>query len=131
MLLIIASGPGVVMAPTTSDVRGWAVAALICAALLLIDAVVTAYMLRRGHPPVWRRLPALMPALLGAACLVYSYRVWLAAAQFPAAPKIGGVTGDCALCRTLDGYSWGVLVIAALTVFMLLGSAVYLAGEVR
>lgn len=103
MPLIIASGPGVVMAPTSSDVRGWALASLVCSIVLLVDAGITAYLLRHGHPPVWRRVSTLLPATLGAACLLFSGRIWLAAAQFPGAPQIGGITGDCALCRSLDG----------------------------
>jgi hypothetical protein len=131
MELVILSGPGVVMTPTANDARTWAVIGLVCAAIVLADAAVTALMLRRNGSPPWR-VSALLPAAIGFASLAFAWRTWRIAHTFPPAPRFVGVTGsDCALCQTLNNYATvGELVIGA-TLLMALARVVYLLGEVR
>ncbi|HKV83395.1 MAG TPA: hypothetical protein VJN88_02490 [Ktedonobacterales bacterium] len=130
MELVLLSGPGLVMTPTATDARAWAIAGLVCAAILLADAVVATLVRRRSGSSRWP-LSVLLPAALACASLVYAWRTWAVADSFPSVPRSGGVTGsDCVLCRTLNGYATvGELVVGA-TLLVLLGGAVYLLGEV-
>lgn len=130
MELIILSGPGVEMTPTATDARAWAIAGLVCAAILLADATITALSRRRNRSPWWS-FSVLLPATLACASLVYAWRTWLVAETFPSAPRDVGVTGSaCALCDTLNSYGNVGILVAGATLLVVIGSIVYLLGEV-
>ncbi len=130
MRFVLAGGPGLVLAPTAHDVRGWALVGLLCGVLLLADAAATVMLLRRNGSGA--RGPAvLLPAALAGASLLYAWRTWLAAAAFPGVPTPGGIAGldNCALCDAMAAYAWTGVALIGATVFALLGSGVYLLGK--
>lgn len=128
MALVLASGPGV-ETPTSGQFRVWVVAVLMCAIILLADAAFTGFAMRRRHTHMWRRVPTLLPLTLACACLLVVWRAWLTASAYPNAPQVGGVTGSCALCQTMESYVWLALFLIGATLFTVLGGVVYLLGE--
>ena len=131
MELVILSGPGVQMTPTAHDMPTWAIVGVICAAIMLADAALTALLLLRNGSSLRWRVSVWLPAALACVSLVYTWRAWLVTGTFPPAPREVGVTGSyCALCNTLNGYARVGELLAGATLLILLGGVAYLLGKV-
>ena len=131
MELVILSGPGILMTPTSHDVHLWMIVGLVCAAILLADEAVTALLLLRNGSSLRWRVSVLLPALLACVSLVYTWQAWHAAVIFPPVPREAGVTGSyCALCNTLNNYATIGEILAAATLLAVLGGVAYLLGKV-
>ncbi|HLJ81892.1 MAG TPA: hypothetical protein VKT52_10425 [Ktedonobacterales bacterium] len=103
--------------------KTWAIAALVCGVLLLLDAAVLAWIRRREGECVWRQRAVQVALAMAIATFVLAQRTWNAYLTVPSMPETGGSL-QTATFPIDDALGWiaplgGIAILVTLLLLML------------